>query len=126
MVRVVLFFKIEGLKIGVDDYVIKFFYLEELVLWVYNIIKVWCEVWEKFMWVFNFDFKQVMVIFVDEDFLKCVFQFVEDNMDNIDLFVEVFVCEMVVSCFLFFIKIKVLINQILNNFIKWIWMKWVV
>lgn len=121
--RAASLFKIEGLKTGADDYVTKPFHPEELVLRVHNIIKARREAREKFTRVFNLDPKQVTVTSADEDFLKRALQFVEDNMDNTDLSVEVFAREMAVSRPLLFIKIKALTNQTPNNFIKRIRMK---
>ncbi|MGH1433164.1 MAG: two-component regulator propeller domain-containing protein [Lewinella sp.] len=121
--RTASLFKIEGLRIGADDYITKPFHPEELVLRVRNTIQSRQEARDKFARVLTLDPKKVTITSADEDFLNRALQFVEVNMNNTQLSVENFAHEMAVSRPLLFIKIKALTNQTPNNFVKSIRLK---
>lgn len=121
--RTASLFKIEGLRIGADDYITKPFHPEELALRVRNTLQSRKEARDKFARVLNFDPKEINITSADEHFLNNALQFVEDNMNNPELTVENFAHEMAVSRPLLFIKIKALTNQTPKNFVKSIRLK---
>ncbi|CAG0911753.1 unnamed protein product, partial [Cyprideis torosa] len=92
--RTASLFKIEGLRIGADDYITKPFHPEELALRVRNTIQSRQDARDKFARVLNFDPKEISITSADEHFLNNALQFVEDNMSNPKLSVEDFAHEM--------------------------------
>lgn len=121
--RTASLFKIEGLKIGADDYVTKPFNPEELRLRVRNIIQARQEARERFARVLTLDPKEISITSADEVFLEKALQVVEKNMENYDFNVNQFAFELAVSRPLLFTKIKALTGQTPNNFIKTIRLK---
>ncbi|MEM0992490.1 MAG: two-component regulator propeller domain-containing protein [Bacteroidota bacterium] len=115
--------KIEGLKIGADDYITKPFEPEELRLRVRNIIKAREAVKEKFVRVLAFDPKEISISSQDELFLQKAFKIVESNIENPNFNIDRFATELAVSRPLLFTKTKALTGQTPNNFIKTIRLK---
>lgn len=121
--RTASLFKIEGLKIGADDYVTKPFNPEELRLRVRNIIQARQEVRDKFARVLTFDPKEISITSADEVFLENALQIVEEHMESYEFNVNQFAFELAVSRPLLFTKLKALTGQTPNNFIKTIRLK---
>lgn len=121
--RTASIFKIEGLKIGADDYITKPFNPEELKLRVRNIIKSRKESRKKFAKVMTFDPKLIEITSIDEDFLNRAMEIVETNIQNSDFNTEQFASDLAVSRALLFTKIRALTEQTPNNFIKSIRLK---
>ena len=121
--RTTSIFKIEGLKIGADDYVTKPFDPEELKLRVRNIIQSRQEIRNKFARVLTFDPKEINVTSADEKILESAMEIVEKNIGNYDFNVNQFATDLAVSRPLLFTKLKSLTGQTPNNFIKTIRLK---
>ncbi|WP_367391287.1 two-component regulator propeller domain-containing protein [Lewinella sp. LCG006] len=121
--RTASLFKIEGLRIGADDYITKPFHPEELALRVRNTIQSRQEARDKFARVLNFDPKEISITSADEHFLETALQTVEQHMGNYDFNVIQFAEELAVSRPLLFTKLKALTGQTPNNFIKTIRLK---
>ncbi len=121
--RTASLFKIEGLKIGADDYITKPFNPEELQLRVQNMIQARQEVRDKFARVLSFDPKEITITSADEVFLEKALRIVEDEMENYGFNVEQFAFKLAVSRPLLFTKLKALTGQTPNNFIKTIRLK---
>lgn len=121
--RTASLFKIEGLKIGADDYVTKPFIPEELRLRVRNIIQARQEVKDKFARVLTFDPKEISITSADEIFLENALKIVEKHMESYKFNVNQFAFELAVSRPLLFTKLKALTGQTPNNFIKTIRLK---
>ena len=121
--RTASLFKIEGLRIGADDYITKPFHPEELALRVRNTIQSRQEARDKFARVLNFDPKEISITSADEHFLETALQTVEQHIGNYDFNVIQFASELAVSRPLLFTKLKALTGQTPNNFIKTIRLK---
>lgn len=121
--RTASLFKIEGLKIGADDYVTKPFNPEELRLRVRNIIQARQEVRDKFARVLTFDPKDINITSADEVFLDNALRVVEKNIESYKFNVNQFASDLAVSRPLLFTKLKALTGQTPNNFIKTIRLK---
>lgn len=121
--RTASLFKIEGLRIGADDYITKPFHPEELALRVRNTIQARQEARDKFARVLNLDPKEISITSADEHFLEAALQTVEQHMSNYDFNVIQFASELAVSRPLLFTKLKALTGQTPNNFVKTIRLK---
>lgn len=110
--------RIEGLKIGADDYLTKPFHPNELQLKVRNILKQRQIMRERFSEEKEFSPKDVAVTSSDEHFLEDLVRLVESNIGNPDFKIEQFAQELAVSRALLFIKIKALTNMTPKNFLK--------
>ncbi|MEM6377732.1 MAG: helix-turn-helix domain-containing protein, partial [Bacteroidota bacterium] len=110
--------RLEGLKIGADDYLTKPFHPNELQLKVRNILKQRQVMRGRFSEEKEFSPKDVTVTSSDEKFLEDLIELVEANIGNPDFKIEQFAQELAVSRALLFIKIKALTNMTPKNFLK--------
>lgn len=115
--------KVDGLKIGADDYVTKPFDAKELKLRVKNLANARVNLRNKFSRILNLSPTEITVTSADEEFLKNAMDIVEKHIDNSSFTVVQFAAELAVSRPLLFTKIKAITNQTPNNFIKSIRLK---
>ena len=115
--------KIDGLKIGADDYVTKPFNANELKLRVKNLANARINLRNKFSRILNLSPTEITVTSADEEFLKNAIDIVEKHIDNVNFTVVQFAYELAVSRSLLFAKIKAITNQAPNQFIKSIRLK---
>ena len=110
--------RLEGLRIGADDYLTKPFHPNELQLKVRNILKQRQIMRARFSDDKEFTPKDVTVTSSDERFLEDLIELVEENIGNPDFKIEQFAQELAVSRALLFIKIKALTDMTPKNFLK--------
>ncbi|MEL6925254.1 MAG: response regulator, partial [Bacteroidota bacterium] len=116
-------YKLQGLRLGADDYVTKPFSPEELRLRVKNLIHSREEIRSKFLRVVNIEAREITVTSADEDFLNRAINIAHEQMDNTNFAIDQFAHELAVSRPLLFTKLKALTGQTPNNFIKTIRLK---
>lgn len=120
---------LEGLKIGVDEYIVKLFNIGILKVIIVNLLINCVLLKSKYV---NFEVSEE-----EEVFLNCVIDFdwkfivmvkksVEENIDNLVFNVDVFCNLLNMSCISFYNKLKVLIDQVFVDYIRLICLKWVV
>jgi len=110
--------RLDGLRIGADNYIPKPFVPEELLLLVRNTLDTRQRIRETFSRVINLDPSEISVTSADEEFLMNALSFVEDHIDDLELNVVRMAAALNVSRALLFTKLKALTNQTPGNFIK--------
>ena len=110
--RTSLFYKMNGLETGADDYITKPFNMTLLMKRVENIIENRKRLQEKFA-SNNFDFKptEVVVNSIDEEFLLKVRATIEKNIDNSGFSVEALAKELLMSSIQLYRKTKALTGK---------------
>ena len=115
--------RLDGLRLGADDYIAKPFLPEELTLRVGNTLATRARIRESFSRVIQLEPKEISVTSADEEFLVAAMAFVEDGIDDVDLDVRRMTQALNVSRALLFTKVKALTGQTPSNFVKTIRLK---
>jgi AraC-like DNA-binding protein len=110
--------RLEGLKTGVDDYLVKPFSSDELVARVENLVNQRRALIEKFKQKIIVQPHEVVVTSMDERFLKKAMEIVEANLDNTLLGVEAFSEAMAISRTQLHRKLKALTGLSTSEFIQ--------
>lgn len=109
--------KIEGLKIGADDYLEKPFKIDELLVRIENLIVQRRKLKEKYTRLMGIDTEKIKASDVDEEFIKKALAQVENNLLNEKWSVEDFSDSMNMSRSQLFRKIKALTELSVSDFI---------
>ena len=115
--------KLEGLEIGADDYLSKPFDEKELILRIQNILQNRKCLQEKLKLQFSTNPTEVLSPSKEEVFLRKLMKIVEDNISDPALDVEKLSSQIGLSRQQLFRKLKALINQSPNQFIRTIRLK---
>ncbi|NIJ54743.1 tetratricopeptide repeat protein [Dyadobacter arcticus] len=115
--------KIEGLKIGADDYILKPFNLLELKIRVENLIEQRKQLRERFTREVRLQPKDIAISSADEVFFQRAIRVIEEHMADTDFSVETFVSKVGMSRVQVHRKLKALTNQSTSEFIRSIRLK---
>jgi AraC-like DNA-binding protein len=74
--------KITGLKHGADDYIVKPFSMDELVVRIRNLLKQRNRLRKKFSGMIGLDWEKISVTTLDEQFLKKILGFISENLSD--------------------------------------------
>jgi signal transduction histidine kinase/DNA-binding response OmpR family regulator/Tfp pilus assembly protein PilF len=112
--------KIEGLKKGADDYLIKPFNEEELKVRVKNLIDQRKKLREKYAEssTSTFEISPVIITPPDKIFMEKVLKLIENNISNYDFSAEIFQKEMAMSRMQLHRKLKALTNCSATEFVR--------
>lgn len=110
--------RLEGLKTGADDYLVKPFSSDELVARVENLVNQRKALIEKFKQKMSVQPHEVVVSSMDERFLKKAMDIVEAHMDDTQLGVEAFSEAMALSRTQLHRKLKALTGLSASEFIQ--------
>ena len=110
--------KLEGLQTGADDYVIKPFNVKELLARISNLIEQRKKLMEKYHQRIVVQPHEITVTSLDERFIQKVIQFVEDNMDDINLSVEKMAADLGMSRNNILRKLKAITGLSTSEFIQ--------
>ncbi|NND32347.1 MAG: response regulator [Saprospiraceae bacterium] len=114
---------LEGLKAGADDYLIKPFDPDELLLRVSNLLEGRARIRVRLTRALKMEPESVKYSSIDESFLEKALLTIEANMDNSSFTANEFAKLMMVSRQLLFSKIKSLTSMTPNNLVKSVRMK---
>lgn len=110
--------KLEGLELGADDYLVKPFDQEELLIRIKNLISLRTKLQEKYQQEVWLKPKEVQVSSVHQKFLEDIKQVVEREIDNDQFGVEDLGREIGMSRSQIHRKLKALTDQSASNFIR--------
>ncbi|WPP53546.1 hybrid sensor histidine kinase/response regulator transcription factor [Catalinimonas niigatensis] len=110
--------KIEGLETGADDYIIKPFQADELLVRIKNLIEGRQKLRERFSREITLQPSSVAVSSVDEKFLQRVMQIIEEHMADFTFGVERLGQEAGMSRVQLYRKLKALTNHAPGDFIS--------
>lgn len=110
--------KLEGYKIGADDYITKPFEPQLLKLRVHNILNNRSKIIKDFGKNDKVSFKQLTTSKIDEDFLNKVIDLIDKNIDNANFDMESFSKNLGVSSSQLYRKIKGIAGVSPNEFIR--------
>jgi signal transduction histidine kinase/DNA-binding response OmpR family regulator/ligand-binding sensor domain-containing protein len=110
-------YKMEGLETGADDYVIKPFYSEELLLRIRNILETRKKFREKFGKTLQMEPETIAITSVDQKFLKRAIDVIEEHIDDSEFNVEIFSKLVGMSRVSLYNKLKSLTNHSVQEFI---------
>jgi signal transduction histidine kinase/ligand-binding sensor domain-containing protein/DNA-binding response OmpR family regulator len=115
--------KIEGLKIGADDYIYKPFDKTELETRIKNLIMARERMKEKFSRELVLKPHEITLTSADEKFLKKAMEIVESHISDSNFDIQTFVSKMAVSRTVLHMKLKELTNQSATDFVRTIRLK---
>ena len=115
--------QLEGLKVGVNDYITKPFTFEILASRIRNLLTQQKLLQKRFQKQIEVNPAEVTITSVDEKFLQQALEVVEKNMDNPDFSVEDFSSEMHMDRSTLYRKILSLTGKTSNEFIRSIRLK---
>jgi len=115
--------KLEGLETGADDYLIKPFDADELIIRVKNLIAQRRSLRERFSRKLTVDPSEIAVTSADEHFLRRALDIIENNMDDPEFNAESFSKTMAVSRSQLHRKLHALTGQSTTEFIRSIRLK---
>jgi signal transduction histidine kinase/DNA-binding response OmpR family regulator len=110
--------KLEGLRTGADDYVIKPFNMQELLARITNLIDLRRKLIQKYNQRIVIQPHEITVTPLDERFIQKVIQLVEDNLDNTSLSVEKMSAELGISRANLHRKLKAITGLATSEFIQ--------
>ncbi|MCP9766870.1 response regulator [Lacihabitans sp. LS3-19] len=110
--------KTDGLEMGADAYLTKPFELHELEIRIENLIKLRRELRSRFAAAIQIKASEVTGNSVDQQFMEKLMQIIEENIPNEDFTIEHLGKEIGLSTRQLSRKLKALINQTPNDFIK--------
>ncbi len=110
--------KLEGLRMGADDYLLKPFDAEELELRVSNLIQLRKQLRERFATSISLKPEEVTANSIDQTFLEDALAIVERNMSNESFNVDMLASELSMSKPNLNRKLRALVNQSSNQFIQ--------
>lgn len=110
--------RIEGLESGADDYIVKPFDDNELILRLRNLLATRSRFQKKLKEGNFLQLQDVNITSIDEEFLRKAVQVVEDNIDNPDFSVETLASETGMSRAQFHRKIRALADHSTTEFIR--------
>ncbi len=110
--------KVEGIETGADDYIIKPFDREELTARVKNLIHQRQLLRKKYSRQLTLEPKLLAITSTDERFLEGIMEIVEERMDDSTFSVEDLAREIGMSRTQLFRKMRALINQSPQDFIR--------
>jgi signal transduction histidine kinase/DNA-binding response OmpR family regulator/ligand-binding sensor domain-containing protein len=110
-------YKMEGLETGADDYLIKPFYSDELLLRIYNILETRKKLREKFGKTLQIEPDTIEITSVDQKFLKRAIGIIEEHIDDSEFSVETFSKLVGMSRVSLYNKLKSLTNHSVQEFI---------
>jgi YesN/AraC family two-component response regulator len=113
----------EGLGLGADDYIIKPFEMEELVIRIRNLLEQRKKLREKYASMIGLDWESMSVTTLDEQFLKKITAYITSHIDDFDLNVNKVTGEMAMSREHLFRKLKALTGETPIGLIRTIRMK---
>lgn len=110
--------QLEGLKLGADDYMPKPFSMSILKSKIHNILRTRRLAIEHYKGKVNIQPQEIAVNPIDQDFLKSALEIVEKHLTDSDFSTERFAREMLMSRSNLHLKMKALIGESTNEFIK--------
>jgi DNA-binding response OmpR family regulator len=110
--------RIEGVELGADAYMIKPFNLRLLKLRLAQLITSRKLIFDKYFSVISELPENVNTTSIDKVFIEKVLNYINDNISDPNLNVEVLAAEMNLSKSQFYRKIKALTNQTANEFLR--------
>ncbi len=110
--------KLAGLETGADDYLIKPFNSGELLARVKNLIELRRKLHEKYHRDFLLQPSEISVESMDNEFLRKAHDLVEEHIDDAEFSVEDFAKQIAMSRSNLFRKLRALVNQSPNDFIR--------
>ncbi len=113
----------EGLELGADDYLLKPFEMEELLIRIRNLLEQRKKLREKYSAMIGMDWETLNVTTLDERFLKKLTRYITDHIDDFDLNVEKLKEEVAMSREHLFRKLKALTGDSPTGLIQTMRMK---
>jgi signal transduction histidine kinase/DNA-binding response OmpR family regulator/ligand-binding sensor domain-containing protein len=110
--------KIKGLIEGADDYLVKPFIPDELIIKIRKIIEIRKEAKEKFAKIITLDSKEITISDFDAQFIEKALEILEKNIHLHSYGIEQLAFDLAISRSVLFAKIKNLTDLTPNNFIK--------
>jgi len=110
--------KITGLEQGADDYIIKPFSLDELLVRIRNLLKQRERLRKKYSGLIGVDWEEISVTTLDEQFLKKVLGIISQNMTDFNFNVSSLQENMSMSREHIFRKLKALTGESPSNLIR--------